>query len=223
MAVTFVAPAGGAFERLIGVWRTGAGLDPLQEYEGPAFGLLLAVVVAGLIAFALVRFPFILAIVAVTTFAAAQLLLPVFVTRPGAGAHATAFIVVGGALILLGLAFDVAGDRPTAFWWHLVGLTTLSVGLGYHAFRHATWGWVMIFVFGIAVLLLATVLVRGTWAVFGVAGFYAPIAHYLSVWLGNLGAAFALLAVGIGLVGLGIGARRYGGSWPSVRHRPAST
>jgi len=204
MAVTFVAPAGSAFERLIGVWHSGPSLDPVQEYEGFAFALVLAVAVAGLVAFAIVRFPFILAIVAFATFLAGQLLVPVFVTRPGIGAHATALMVVGGVLILVGLALDVAGARREAFWWHLVGLTGLAVGLAYHAVREgATWGWVMIFVFGTIVLLLATVLHRATWGVFGVAGFYAPIAHYLDDWLGNLGTAFALAALGIVLVAIG--------------------
>jgi hypothetical protein len=217
MAVTFVAPAGGAFERLIGVWHVGPSLDPFQEYEGPLFALALTVALAGLIAFALVHFHFILAIVALTTFVAAQLLLPVVASRPGPGTHANAFIVLGGAMIVVGLALDAAGARRAAFWWHLVGLTALATGLGYYAFRHASWGWVLIFVAGSGFLLFATVLIRGTWAVFGVAGFYAPIAHYLDVWLGRLGTTFALAAVGIGLVALGVATRRFGGMRPSLR------
>lgn len=223
MAVTFVGPTGGAFERLIGVWRTGGSLDPIQEFEGPAFALVVAVAVAGLIAFALVRFPFILATVVIATFVAAQLLLPVVVEQPGIGDHATGFLVVGAMLIGVGLVLDLARARPEAFWWHLVGLTALAIGLGYHAFRHATWGWVLIFAVGSVILLFATFLLRGTWAVFGVAGFYAPIAHYLNDWLGNLGTAFALAAVGVGLVALGIAARRFGGTWPALPRRSVAT
>src|SRR5207244_1813030 len=126
------------FERLIGVWRTSLSFAPFQEYEGPAFGLVVAVAVAGLIAFAIVRFHFILAVVAATAFAAAQLLLPVFVTRPSLAGHATAFIVVGAGLLVVGLALDARSARRAAFWWHLVGLTTLTTGLAYHAFRNAT-------------------------------------------------------------------------------------
>src|SRR5438132_189485 len=129
-------------------------------------------------------------------------------SRPGPGTHANAFIVLGGAMIVVGLALDAASARRAAFWWHLVGLTALATGLGYYAFRHASWGWVLIFVAGSGFLLFATVLIRGTWAVFGVAGFYAPIAHYLDVWLGRLGTTFALAAVGIGLVALGVATRR---------------
>jgi hypothetical protein len=222
MAVIFVGPAAGAFERLIGVWRTGGSLNPIQEFEGPAFALLVAVAVAGLVAFAIVRFPFILVTVVLATFFAAQLLLPVFVKQPSAKEHATAFIVVGAALILVGLAFDLMKDRPSAFWWHLVGLTALSIGFGYHAFQHSTWGWVLILVVGCFILLGATFLVRGTWAVFGVAGFYAPIAHYLNDWFGNLGTAFALAALGILLVAMGLAARRFGGTWPALPRRAAA-
>ncbi len=217
MAVTFVAPATIAFERLIGVWNGDVALGPFQEFEGPIFAVVVATAAAGMIAFAIVRFHFILAIVAVAAFVAAQLLLPAFVTPPEPGDYATAFVVVGGMLILAGLALDAAPARRSAFWWHVVGLTTLAIGLGYHAFRNATWGWVMIFVVGIAVLLFATALMRGTWAVFGVIGFYAPIAHYLNAWLGNLGTAFALVAAGLGLVALGVAARHFGGVWPVLR------
>jgi hypothetical protein len=223
MAVTFVAPAAGAFERLVG-WEPGApGLEVSQEYDGAVFALVVAVAVAGLIAFALVPFPFILAIVAAATFVATQQLVPLLVTRPRLEDQATAFIVVGTVFVLIGLALDVARKRHEAFWWHLVGLGAVAAGLGYHAFRDATWGWIMILVFGIVVLLLATVLIRGTWAVFGVAGFFIPIAHYLDLWFGDLGTAIALLVLGIGLVALGIGARRYGGTWPPLPgRRPAA-
>jgi hypothetical protein len=217
MAVTFVAGATVAFERLIGVWKSSVGLGPIQEFEGSVFAVLVVLAVAGLTAFAIVRFHFILAIVVVATFFAAQLLLPLFVKPPGPGDYATSFVVVGGILILAGLALDAVRARRSAFWWHVVGLTTLSVGLGYHAFRNATWGWVMIFAVGIVVLGLATALVRGTWAVFGVIGFYAPIAHYLNAWLGNLGTAFALVGAGLALVALGVAARHFGGVWPVLR------
>jgi hypothetical protein len=215
MAVTFVAPAGYGLERLIGVWRSAPAVDPFQEYEGFAFGLAVAVAVTALIAFGVVRFHFILLFAVLATFVAAQMLVPVFVTEPGVRAHATAFIIVGSALIVVGLALDAVRARRAAFWWHLVGLVALATGLGYHAFRHATWGWILIFAVGSVLLLLATVLVRGTWAIFGVAGFYAPVAHYFDVWFGNLGTALALAAVGIGLVVLGLVARRLGGTWPS--------
>jgi hypothetical protein len=207
MAVTFVVPAGVGFERLIGVWRESLGINPFQEYEGPGFALVLAAAVAGLVGFSLVRFPFVLAIVATATFVAAQLLLPVVVSRPSPADHATSFVVAGAALMAVGVVFDLVRARREAFWWHLVGLVALGIGLAYHAFRHASWGWVLILVVGTVVLLGGSALRRATWGVFGVAGFYAPIAHYFDVWFGTLGTAFALAAFGLVLIALGIAAR----------------
>ena len=75
-----------------------------------------------------------------------------------------------------------------------------------------------------AILLLGASLRRATFGVFGIAGFYAPIAHYFETWFGNLGVAFALTALGLGLVALGIGARIYGDAVPVFRRRtPAVT
>jgi hypothetical protein len=219
MAVTFVGPAGAGFERLIGVWGTGLNFDPFQEYEGSAVALVAAVAVAGLIAFALVRFHFILATVAFTTFVTLQMLVPLVVSRPSLKDHATAIMLGGAALIVVGLVLDLAVARRSAFWWHLVGLIGLTIGLAYHAFQHTSWGWVLILVAGTVVLLLGASLRRATWGVFGVAGFYAPIAHYLEVWFGNLGVAFALAALGLGLVMLGIGARVYEDRVPVFRRR----
>jgi hypothetical protein len=212
MAVTFVVPGGVGFERLIGFWRPSPGIDPLQEYEGPVVALALATAAAGLIAFRLVPFPFVLAIVAAAASLGGQFLLPVLVTQPSPADHATAAIVIGVALIGVGLALDLRQARREAFWWYVFGLSGLALGLAYHAFRHASWGWILIFVMGTLFLLFATVFARATWAVFGVAGFFAPVAHYLEVWFGNLGTAFALGAVGLLLVAAGIGARQAPGS-----------
>lgn len=219
MAVTFVAPATIGFERLIGVWRENLMLNPFQQYEGPAVGLVAAVVVAGLIAFSLVRFNFILAIVAFATFVLAQLLAPIFVSDMSLTDHATAVGLVGVGLIVVGLVLDLAVARRSAFWWHFVGLLALTAGLAYHAFRESSGGWVIVLVAGTIILLLGASLRRATWGVFGVAGFYAPIAHYFDEWFGDLGVSFALAAFGLGLVALGIGARIYGDAIPVFRRR----
>jgi len=207
MAVTFAPVAAGAFEKLVGVWPHASPLDPLEAFQGWLFALPLVTAAAGLVAFALVRFHFALALVAFSTFLAAELLLPVFVSAPGPGDHASAFVVTGAALLAVGIALDLRAARRAAFWWHLVGLLALAAGLSYHAFRHASWGWILILVAGTLLLLLAASLARATWGVFGVLGFFAPIAHYLDVWLGNLAVAFALAGVGLGLVVLGIAVR----------------
>jgi hypothetical protein len=206
-AVTFVAPGTVGLERLLGVWRPGAFVDPLREFEGPYLAVALATAAAGLACYAVVRFPFVLAIVAGAVWAAGQLLLPVFVARPSLADHANAEIATGLVLIGVGAALDRRRERRDAFWWYVFGLVSLAVGLAYHAFRHSSWGWLLILASGALLLLAGTALRRATWAVFGVAGVFAPIAHYLDVWFGSLGTAFALAAFGLALLGLGIAAR----------------
>jgi hypothetical protein len=48
-----------------------------------------------------------------------------------------------------------------------------------------------------------------------VLGFFAPVARYLDVWLGHLGVALAIKAVGIGLLALGIAARLFARPLPA--------
>jgi hypothetical protein len=220
-AVTFVPVATGAFERLVGIWRNPSGPGPFQEFEGPDVALLVATAVGGLVVYTLVRFPFVFAYVAGATFLTAQLLVPVFVSRPSLSDHATAVLVVGIALLGVGIFSDLRDSRRTGFWWHAVGLVTMTVGLAYHAFSHTSWGWVVILIVGAIVLALAAPLHRATWGLFGVAGTYAPIAHYTDKWFGNLGTAFALAAVGFALLGIGIAIQRAGDSWTGLLARRA--
>jgi len=207
MAVTFVVPGTVGVERLLGVWRPSSLIDPTVEYEGPYVAVLTATAAAGLVCYVIVRFPFVLAIVAGAATVTAQLLLPIVRSRPGLADHANAAIVVGLVLIAVGLALDRRRERRAAFWWYVFGLVSLALGLAYHAFRHSSWGWVLILVFGGVFLVAGIALRRATWAVFGVAGIFAPVAHYLDVWFANLGTAFALTAFGVALVGLGIATR----------------
>ena len=212
-AVTFVPVGASAVERLIGVWRMPTGPGPFQEFEGPDFVLALVTLAAGLLVYSLVRFPFVFVYVAGGTLVAAHLLVPVFVSRPTPADHATALIVIGVGLLAVGGALDLRGERRAAFWWHLDGLVTMSIGLAYHAFSHASWGWLLILVVGALVLLAASPLRRATWGLFGVFGTYAPVVHYTDKWFGNLGTAFALAAVGFGLIWLGAAWQTGGEAW----------
>ena len=51
--------------------------------------------------------------------------------------------------------------------------------------RNATWGWVIIFVFGAARCSCSRRRCARDVRLFGVAGFYAPVAHYLNAWFGT--------------------------------------
>jgi len=209
-AVVFVPVAGSGFERLVGYWHGSGSASAVEEFEGPAFALALATIAAGVLAYVVVRFGFIQATIAVATLVAAQLLLPVFVSQPSVDDHATAALVIGALLVAIGLGFDYRDARRAAFWWHVVGLATLAAGFAYLVFRHSSWGWIVMLVVGAAVLAAAAPLRRGTWGLFGIAGFYAPVAHYVSSWFGNLGTSFALLFFSLALVALGIALEQHG-------------
>ena len=205
-AVGLVPAVGVGFERLVGVWPgAGVSFDPFQRFEGALFALGLATIAAGLVAFALVRFDFLLSTVAAATLFTTQLLLPAFVSRPGVGDHAVTSLVVGALLVAGGLALDRLGRRRAAFWLHVFGLLGVAGGLGYYAARHGhAWAWVVLLVAGAVILLLAAPLRRATWAAYGLAGFYAAIGHYVSSWFGSWRAPLVLAAAGLGLVLLGM-------------------
>src|SRR5215468_3674755 len=111
MAVTFVVPGTVGVERLLGVWRPSLLIDPAVEYEGPYVAIFLATAAAGLACYAIVRFPFVLAIVAAAATVTGQLLLPIFRSRPGLADHANAAVVVGLVLIAVGLELDRRRER----------------------------------------------------------------------------------------------------------------
>ena len=149
--VAMVPAVGHAFERLIGVWPDVANdsLTVIEEFRGAWFALALATVVAGLIAFALVGFPFVFAAVTLAVVAGAQLLVPAFVDEPTLDNRAAAFILTGVVLLLVALVLDSVARSEEAFWWHVVGLLALAVGLTWYGFfRQADWAWVTMLVVG---------------------------------------------------------------------------
>ena len=83
MAVTFVVPGRDRLRATDRRLAAGIGPGPLEEFDGSIFAVVVALAVAGVAAFSIVRFHFILAIVAVATFFAAQLLVPALVDFPG--------------------------------------------------------------------------------------------------------------------------------------------
>jgi hypothetical protein len=220
-AVLFVPIAGGAIERLAGLSPAGRGSGsgisvggvsapssaPFTAFSGRFLVLSLLVVVAGLAVYTLTRFAFVLAFVAAGALISAELLVPAVDSGPSPADEATALIVFGLALLVGAIMLDLRSQRRQAFWFHLLGLGSAASGLTYHAVTHSSWGWVLILVAGILVLTLAAPLRRATWALFGIAGVYAPLAHFAAQWFGNLGTTAALALVGCGFLAFGIQVR----------------
>jgi hypothetical protein len=235
--ISFLLVAGGAFERLIGVWPSpsaGGGVSvsiggvaapspgPFESFEGHVFVLGLLAIAGGVAVYVLTRYEFAFVSVAGGTLFSAELVLPAIVHRPSASDHATALIVFGLAFLAAGILLDLRGLRRHAFWFHLTGLLALTGGLVYHAASNSSWGWELILVAGLLVLALAAPLRRATWVLFGILGGYAPLAHYAADWFGNTGTAAALAVVGFGIVAAGIAFRAGESGWDGLQvGRPA--
>ncbi len=229
-AVSFVTTGAVGFERLIGVWSTSRpatveptaapSLDPFgaisiphpsSSFGGSHFSLALIVLVAALVAHRRSGFAFCLAWAAVAIVAAAELLVPAFTSSQSFDPRAWALVASGALLLLIGLAADRRDARRAGFWWHLVGLGAVAIGLAYVlAIHHAIWPTLIL---GIAGLIGAARLERATWALFGLAFLNVGLAHYVERWTGNLGTSFVFVAIGVLFVGLGIELRRSGGPW----------
>jgi hypothetical protein len=214
-SLIFVPVVVGAFEKLIGVLAQ-SPTAPVSQFQGSAFVIALATVAAGLGVYWLTRYPFVFAYVTFATLVSIELLTPVVVSNPSPSDNATIALLTGIAFLVVGAAADRRGFRREAFWWHIVGLVAMSVGVGYHAFENTSFGWLLVLIVFAAVLALAVPFRRATWGLFGVVGTYAALAHYAYVWFGTLGTAFSLTLVGLGLVACGLALQRAGDSLPNV-------
>ncbi len=225
-AVTVVPAVGQAFERLIGVWPSVAEQGPsaFEDFQGAIFALGLATILVGLVAFWLVRFPFVLVPVAVATLLTAQLLVPLLVDHPSTDHFAKTALVSGGVLLLAALLLDGRSRRADAFWWHVFGLLAIAIGLGwYTGVRGAGWAWLAILVLGAILLLASAPLARATWATYGVLGVYAALLHYVDSWAGSWKVPTLMILVSLGLIALGIALQVSGRFRGQLDGPPAST
>lgn len=217
VVVSTVPAVGVGFEHLIGVLPSNASdasFDPFQTFKGSIFALGLATMVVGLVVYSLVRFEFVFAAVALAAFLTVQWFVPAVDDHPSGDDHATAILVTGAVLLLIGLLLDSRGKRRAAFWWHVLGLGGVAVGLVYFVGSDRSSGaWAAMLVTGAIVLLLAAPLRRSTWAVYGVAGAYSPLVHYVAEGGGRLQIPLILVFVSLAIVVLGILVHRYGAAW----------
>jgi hypothetical protein len=215
MAVAILPAVGFGFTSLIGTLPKDVPLDPAQRFSWSVFLIALASAIAGLVAFAFTRFAFLFFTVVVAASLAVQFLLPGVDHHPSAGDHFVTALVWGVVVVLVGLVLDGARRRRDAFWFHVAGFTNVAVALSYYATSaggNANRGWVPMIVAGAIVLLCSAPLSRGTWAAFGLLGFYAPILHWLTsgVGAGSTGYAWLLLAIGVSIFLLGFALSRSG-------------
>jgi len=233
VVVTLVPAIGVGFEKLVGVGPAAGGGGSSSSssttivngatttvtssggsgFSGSIFALGLATIVAGLVVFALTRFEFVLALVAFATLITAELFLPAVDDRPSGSDLATTLVVTGTVLVLIGLLLDTRGDgkRRAAFWWHVFGLGGIAVGyLELIGSGNTAAGWAAMLATAAVVLAAAAPLGRATWAVYGLAGGYAPLVHYVAEGGGRWQIPLILVFVSLSVVLLGFVAHLYG-------------
>jgi hypothetical protein len=223
---TFPAVAVG-FLQLVDVWPDRDFFEPFSEFSGYWFGVAIATVVVGLIAFSLTAFPFVLAVTIGALLVGSQLLVPGFTERVRSDDRATMALIVAALLIVAGVFLDVFGRRRDAFWFHVFGWLTAAAALIWFAFEPNSdhdYGWAPMLILGLALVVIAGPIRRATWAVYGVVAVYGSAAHYLSDWLNENRWPFALLmlALGLAIFVAGMLTHRYGKSWAQrfVRRPP---
>jgi hypothetical protein len=215
------------FLQLIDVWPEDTSLDPFGDFSGYGFGVALATALFGIAAFVYTRFSFILAVVVLSLLLAAQFVVTGF-DNPSGDDSATAALVAGALVVIVGVFLDAFGRRRDAFWFHALGWFSVAVGLVFFAVEpggDAERGWIPMLVVGLLMTIASGPMRRATWAVYGVLGYYAAIVHYLSDALNEDRWPFALLliAVGLGIFLQGMLLRRYGKAWGErfIRRPPA--
>ena len=212
---------------LIDVWPGGSLFSPLNDFDGYWFGVALATAAVGLVAFALTRFPFILGVSIAIVITASQLFVPCFEESPSGDGRATTALIVGSLLVIVGIFLDAFGRRREAFWFHALGWLTAAAGLIWFTVDPGgdpNRGWVPMLIVSVLILIAAGPIRRATWAVYGVLGVYASVAHYLAKELNQNRWPFALglLALAVTIFTVGMLIHRYGEAWAErfVRRPP---
>ena len=208
-----------SFERVVGLWPD----QDLGEYgdfydwiSGGWFAMEVATALAALLALRLVGFPFLVMPLAfVAWFASMDFTEVVFGEDASDNARAGVSAGVGLLMLAAGWILDLRRRRAHAFWLHLFGLMCIAGAFCYlGAALESNWPWHLQCVLGVIGLVVAVLLRRRVYAVFGAFGIVA--------WLGWLSAEvfadtllFPLAVAGLGLavMAFGIALARYGKAW----------
>ena len=226
LAVAMVPAVAIGFLRLIDVWSNDV---PITGFNGYALAVAIVTAVVGLIAYWLTRFTFLYFTVVTAILVAAQFLAEAGAS-PSSEDRATAALVTGGLMVIVGVFLDAFGRRRDAFWFHALGWFSVAAGLVFLIVEPGgdpERGWIPMLIVGTLMVIAAGPIRRATWAVYGVLGYYAPLLHYMVTNLNENGWVFAvaLLAVGLSIFVFGMVIHRFGGTWGQrfVRRPPPLT
>jgi hypothetical protein len=223
LAVAMVPAVGIGFLRLIDAWSTEM---PLTDFNRSAVAVGIVTAIAGLIAYLLTRFSFLLVTVVTAILVTAQFLAVARDSTSGQD-RAAAALVAGGLLVIVGVFLDAFSRRRDAFWFHALGWFSAAAGLVFFVVEPGgdpARGWIPMLVVGTLIVIISGPIRRATWAVYGVLGYYAPLLHYMISGLNERRWTFAaaLLAVGLSIFVVGLVLHRYGKTWAKrfVRRPP---
>ena len=216
-----------AFLELAGLWPHDPFLRPFVDFSGYWLGVAVSTALVGAIAFAVARFPFVIAVSVAAVLVGSQLLTPAFEESPSADDRVAVALAAGAGLVIVGVFLDAFGRRKEAFWFHALGWLSVASGLVVFTFEspgNPDRGWVPMLAVSVLMLIVAGPIRRATWAIYGVVGYYASISHYLLKELNESRWPFALLALllGVSIFALGSILNQYGHGWAQrfVRRPP---
>jgi uncharacterized membrane protein (Fun14 family) len=211
VSAAMVAAVGYAFTQLIDLYPDDPFFQPFSDFSGTVFGIGIATALGALLAFALTRFSFVLALLVGAALVSVQLLTPAWSTS--GDDRALSGVISGAVAVGIGLLLDAAARRRHAFWFYVGGYFAIAAALTYYVVNGYGNGggpsgaWIALLVVGAAVLLGGAVLGRQTWAAYGALGVYSALFHYLNAheWM-----RYVLLGVSLGafVLGLAVAAQR---------------
>ena len=213
LAVAMMPAVSIALFRLIGVWPEHLG-DPFDHFSGYTLAVAGITALAALVAFALTRFSFLFALLVGSVLVGSQILAAVN-ESPSGDDRATAALIGGALIVIVGVFLDAFGRRRDAFWFHALGWFSVAAGLVFFAFLSGgdhDRGWIPMLIVGVLMLVVSGPIGRATWAFYGVLGYYAPLVHYLAAGLNDHRWTFtaSLLAVGLSIFLFGMVLHRFG-------------
>lgn len=164
-------------------------------------------VIAGAVALRFYRFPFIVAVIAVALWFMSMDIVPWIAgnAHPDFELKRKVSIWFGLAVLVVAVFVDYRGcDTDFAFWLHLFGLMAFWGGIT-AAQSSSEFGKAMYCVLNVALLIVAVILMRRAYAVFGALGITAYLSHLAEVvFKDSLLFPFALSLIGIAVIAAGL-------------------
>jgi hypothetical protein len=223
MAVCMVPLTIYGIERATGLAQTelGAYRDFYAWVSGSWFPMELSTLAAALLALRFVRFPFLTAPVAFVLWFMSIDITPLLFGSKSYSGNAAWWTSLVFGLIVLAVAYMVdssteESDGDFAFWLYLGGLISAMSGLA-GLLWPGTIGVASFALLSAVLLPLSVALNRGTFAVAGALGVYASLC-YLSaeIFAGSILFPFALTALGLSIIVLGVWYQRHEGTWTAT-------